>query len=263
MNQDQKAQMAELEKLHSLPFSGHNFLDLKAIPLAEGKIKFKSEGKVGEAIFFISEDLSLHLFGSDSEKVKTLLGSSAFNESFSVAPRIFTTEKIAPVLQGIHKNLKLCFDYEYHQKPIPKTQEETDPAMSFRYLDLNSKLDKEILAKWYQEYNHEMSTSWNIPLEDPKQKHIIMYDSSTKKDLGFVSLSLPSAKRLWFGRFYIPKDQRGMSYAKKLLTFLDNLSINENKALSLLVHTDNEKALKLYKASGYHKIDKIEVLEKI
>jgi RimJ/RimL family protein N-acetyltransferase len=242
-------------------FSGHNFLDLKSQAIKEGKITWKSAKDPLEAVAFRSEDGSLHLYGNNKEKLSALVKQSFVTDAFKQKATVFTTESNLEVLQSSYPNLKRVFDFEYHLKPKPKSLKPLPDTRDFQLLDPANNSDLMILKSWYEAYNKEMNTNWSIPELNSGQRHLVMFDKATNMPLGFVSLTLQSTQRLWFGRFFIPKEARGKGAALDLLNYLDHIAMKENKELSLLVHTDNLAALSLYRKTGFEKVDKVVVLE--
>lgn len=241
-------------------FSGHNFLDLKAKVFKEGKIQYQTSEDPLSAASFISEDGSIHLYGTDSERVSNLLKEKILTDSLKNQASIFTTEPLVNFVNEQIPNYKPVFDFEYHRKPINTNPQSLPANREYRFLDPDNPTDLAILKQWYEAYNKEMETNWNVPDINSGQRHIVMLNKDSNEPLGFVSLTLDSDQRLWFGRFFVPKLQRGKGVSVDLLNYLDHIALKENKELSLLVHTDNDAALKLYGRSGYEKVDKIVVL---
>lgn len=109
----------------------------------------------------------------------------------------------------------------------------------------------------------QMGSSWIAPnLNENTVNNFLVLENQKSEVLAFVGVSLESKDRLWFGRFYVPREFRGQAYGKILLNELIRLANSKSKNLSLLVHEDNFKAKHLYKSYGFQKEAKVVILNK-
>lgn len=190
-------------------------------------------------LFGISPEGNFHIYSTDE-----------------VAIRLFATHEIpanSGLLFSYFENdslLRKLFPRNWTSRPFyylnkrPQRSEVTGQnSLVIRPADIN---DQELVNKWYASFNAEEGSNWPTPDLQTVPIPRLYLAHLDGAFVGAAANTLRSDSRLWVGRLWVDKSQRGKGIGDGLMKSIESLALSEGKTVSLLVSKENMVALKLY-----------------